>query len=277
MHPFPLGPHCFASTHQRARVETVVMVEVKTYYLPPTDLVPNSPQPLLHYPGLLAHLDDISPADADADAAPAPAARVHDLFARNGWRTQWIYRYGPTQPSHYHARAHEAMAVLSGTATIRFGAADGAGPEHEHEPEPGFGGVEVRARAGDVFVLPAGTAHKTFGAAPEAGGFALLTPGDGHGVVVADNNNTTTTTGDGEGGGGGSDDDDDAAARAVLAGVRLSGFTMLGAYPADGAGWDFVVGGERSRDEYEEVWAVPRPGRDPVLGEAAEGLCGLWK
>ncbi|KAJ4394374.1 hypothetical protein N0V93_003591 [Gnomoniopsis smithogilvyi] len=211
------------------------MVEVKKYHLPPTDLIPNSPHPVLHYIGLLDQLhitDHIS-------------EKFHDLFHSNGWQTQWIFRYGPTQRSHYHSQAHEVMAVLSGTATIRFGVAD-TSPDLEtaaaaHEE----GGVEVPAKAGDIFVLPAGTAHKTFDTTP--GDFALLTPGDGH--------------------------------RVDAKGVRADGgFTMMGAYPADSEPWDYAVGGERVKgEEYEKVWAVPKPERDPVLGTAEEGICGQWK
>lgn len=215
------------------------MIEVKKYNLPPTDLIPNSPHPLLHYPGLLDHLH-----------IPYHAPeKIHDLFHSNGWQTQWIFRYGPTQPAHYHSQAHEVMAVLSGTAAIRFGVADTSPDLDKSAHEEG--GVEVPAKAGDVFVLPAGTAHKTFATTP--GEFALLTPGDGHRV-----------------------DADDV--RAALAGVEIgSGFTMMGAYPMDGGAWDFAVGGERRKGkEYEEVWAVPKPVRDPVLGTAKEGICGQW-
>lgn len=175
------------------------------------------------------------------------------MFTSNGWETQWIYRYGPTQTSHYHSQAHEAMAVLSGTATIRFGVAD-THPDldkNTHGPAREAGGVEVHAKAGDVFVLPAGTAHKTFDAEPE-GEFVLLTPGDGHRVAAED-------------------------IKGALDGVKISGFTMMGAYPVDGAAWDFAVGGDRSRSEYETVWSVPKPKRDPVLGTADEGLCGQWE
>ncbi|CAN8098819.1 unnamed protein product [Discula destructiva] len=208
------------------------MVEVKKYHLPPTDLIPNSPKPLLHYPSLLHHLN----------IAPHAPEHIHDLFARNGWQTQWVFRYGPTQPSHYHSQAHEAMAVLAGTATIRFGVADSETGE----------GIEIPAKAGDVFVLPAGTAHKTFDTAP-ASDFALLTPGDGRLVAAKD-------------------------VKSALAAVELdSGFVMMGAYPVGAGAWDFAVGGEMEKGEYEQVWAVPRPEKDPVLGTAEEGICGLWK
>lgn len=148
--------------------------------------------------------------------------------------------------------AHECMAVLSGTATIRFGVAD-TDPDWEkstHGTAKEAGGIELQAKAGDVFVLPAGTAHKTFDTSP-ADSFILLTPGNGHGI-----------------------DADDP--RDALAKLELSGFTMIGAYPRNGGGWDFATGGE-NKGEYEKVWSVPMPENDPILGKSEEGVCGLWK
>jgi uncharacterized protein YjlB len=225
------------------------MAEVKKYILPPTSQIPNSPLPLLHYPHFF----------------PSPASRapeaVQHAFAANGWQVQWIYRYGPTQPSHYHSTAHECMAVLSGEATIRFGVADdepsaaggvGADGDTTATTATTSRGIEVRARAGDVFVLPAGLAHKTFNPDPSDSTFRLLTPGDGHHALGA---------GDGPAG-------------PSLTGVELSGFTMIGAYPV-GAEWDWAFGGEH-KGRYQEVWSVPKPERDPVLGTDPAGLRGLW-
>ncbi|KIW72113.1 hypothetical protein PV04_00333 [Phialophora macrospora] len=216
-----------------------MVVHVQKYQLPPTALVPNSPFPLLHYTGLFSPGTEIKAAD------------IYDLFTQNGWRVQWIFRYGPTQRSHYHGGAHECMAVLSGTATIRFGVADTSPDldENTHGPAREEGGIEIEAKAGDVFLLPAGTAHKTYNTKPEAE-FTLLSPGDGHGI--------------------GADD-----ARAALANVKLSGFTMLGAYPEDGSAWDSKRGGE-DVGSYEKIWSVGKPHKDPVLGSSPEGLCGQW-
>lgn len=198
--------------------------------------MPNSPHPLLHYRGL-----DLEP----------KATNYYDLFQQNGWKVQWIYRYGQTQRSHYHSNAHECMAVLSGTATIRFGVADTStdmndntyGTAREH------GGIEIEAKAGDVFILPAGCAHKTFNTQPEAE-FTLLTPGDGHHIAAGQE-------------------------REALDGVKLSGFTMIGAYP-DSSFWDSLKGGEKSVEEFGEVWSVPVPAKDPVFGVSGEGLVGHW-
>lgn len=134
------------------------------------------------------------------------------------------------------------MVVLTGTARIRFGVAD-TSHDNSH-PGKEEGGIELDASPGDVFILPAGTAHKTFNTVPESS-LKLLTPGDGHAVDL-------------EG----------------LKGVEPEGFTMMGAYP-EGSVWDFAVGGE-SEGVYEAVWSVPKPGKDPVLGGQDGGLCGLW-
>lgn len=215
------------------------MVEVRSYKLPPTKLIPNSPQPLLHYPGLLRKEAGYSPAN------------IHDLLTSNGWQTQWIFRYGHTQESHYHSAAHEAMVVLSGTATIRFGVADTVSDleENTHGQGKELGGIEVRAKAGDVFVLPAGLAHKTYDTSP-ADSFRLLTPGEGRGLAAKD-------------------------ARKALDDIQLSGFTMMGAYPR-GSHWDFAVGTE-DHGQFEDIWSIPKPQKDPVLGLSPEGLCGKWE
>jgi len=146
------------------------------------------------------------------------------------------------------------MVVLTGSARIRFGVADVHQPDNNDVSSPSSsnntiseeGGIEVEANAGDVFILPAGTAHKTFNTLPEAS-LKLLTPGDGHAVDLAG---------------------------LQKAGAQLEGFTMMGAYPM-GSEWDFAVGGE-SEGVYQRVWEVAKPERDPVLGEGDEGLCGLW-
>lgn len=213
--------------------------KVKTYLLKPTERIPNSPYPLLHYPGYF-----------DADAGIAQAA--FDTFNSNGWQTQWIYRYGHTQAAHYHSTAHECMAVLSGHAIIRFGVAD-ISPDLEENTEGlqhETGGVEVHVSAGDVFVIPAGVSHKTYGTEPKAE-FALLSRGDGSSI-------------------------EDANPRESVASTRLDGFTMLGAYPT-GSHWDFQTNGTEQKALWGRVWGIARPPSDPLLGDSAEGLCGLWQ
>lgn len=214
------------------------MGEVRKYYLPPTDLIPNSPRPLLHYKNVLAE---------ESGQAHRDPIEVWDMFSGNGWKVEWIFRYGPTQSSHYHSQAHECMAVLSGTATVRFGVADTSEDLGENTRGTAWeeGGVELEAEAGDVFIVPAGVAHKTHNAKPEAE-FKLLTPGTGHGIEAQD-------------------------AKQTLADIDLSGYTMMGAY--SGGDWDFVTSG----GNYEKVWSVPKPKSDPVFGRSEKGLCRLWR
>ncbi|KAI5478366.1 hypothetical protein MNV49_005217 [Pseudohyphozyma bogoriensis] len=118
------------------------------HYIKPTPLIPNSSFPLLRYP---AHFPPST-----------TLSSIQAVFAANAWPSTWNHTYGPTQPSHYHSQGHEVMAVLVGTATIRFGVSDDESPE---------GALEITAGEGDVFVVPAGVAHKTFG--PE-GGFTMV-------------------------------------------------------------------------------------------------------
>jgi uncharacterized protein YjlB len=219
---------------------------VHSYPIPPTPLIPNSPLPLLHYPGLLA--DVLSPPaplpPSDSTAAPVPTSPITPIFnllTANNWPPQWLARYAPTQPSHYHSTTHEAMVVVSGAgASIRFGAAD-------DEPDRG---IVLEARLGDVFILPAGLAHKTFAPRPHPSS-------DGIAFHVAP------------------DPRDEAASRDFFEAVEVKDeFMMLGAYPRGGE-WDFAVGGEHA-GRFEQVWDVQVPERDPVLGYDAQGLCGLW-
>ncbi|EEU48327.1 uncharacterized protein NECHADRAFT_75785 [Fusarium vanettenii 77-13-4] len=214
------------------------MVEVRQYHLIPTHLIPNSPRPLLHYKNVLLK----RPGTAHCDPT-----EVWDMFTNNEWNVAWIFRYGSTQLSHFHSKAHECMAVLSGTATIRFGVADTSEDLEENTYGSAWeeGGVELQAEAGDVFIIPAGVAHKTYDVKPDEG-FKLLTPGGGHGIEADD-------------------------PRKVLSEIQLSGYTMMGAY--NGGDWDFVQSG----GDFEKSWAIPKPKNDPVLGQSSQGLCKTWR
>lgn len=103
-----------------------------THRLKPGADIPNHPRwPLLVYTGVFA--------EPTADLAAAFEA----LFTRNHWPAAW--RNGIYAFHHFHCHAHEALGVYSGEVTAQFGGEDG---------------VTITARAGDVIVLPAGTAHK---------------------------------------------------------------------------------------------------------------------
>ncbi|KAL5116301.1 hypothetical protein ACEQ8H_005759 [Pleosporales sp. CAS-2024a] len=232
-------------------------VKANTYQLPPTTLIPNSPHPLIHYPGLLNSL---------VTAPDFSTTSIFDLFLSHGWQTQWIARYGPDIQSHYHSTTHECMAVISGgCATIRFGVADQADWKHGllgigDRGAGESGGIDIQARVGDVFIIPAGVAHKTFAPHPPTQELAFHQPPD-----VEQ---------------GKADEHLDAESvrrhREFFSSVPLEGeFMMMGAYPRGGV-WDFKIGGEHGGGREGSVWAVGMPGEDPVLGESAEGLLGLW-
>ncbi|NII09352.1 cupin domain-containing protein [Oleiagrimonas sp. C23AA] len=94
--------------------------------------VPNHPR----YP-LLLYRQVLPVSTADLAAAFEARFRAHD------WPAQWragIYPY-----HHYHASAHEAFGIAAGSARVRLGGEDG---------------IDVELTAGDVLVLPAGTAHR---------------------------------------------------------------------------------------------------------------------
>ncbi|CAG9952727.1 unnamed protein product [Clonostachys rosea f. rosea IK726] len=210
---------------------------VKQYHLFPTDHVPNSPRPLLHYKNVLA----MKPGKTHCDPG-----EVWDMFTNNEWRVAWIFRYGQTQLSHFHSEAHECMAVLSGTASIRFGVADLSEDLDQNTYGSAWeaGGVTLEAEAGDVFVIPAGVAHKTHNCKPEAE-FRLMSPGNAHGIEADDPKST-------------------------LSALDLTGYTMMGAY--NGGDWDFV----RKGGMFEKSWAVPKPKFDPVFGDSGQGLAKTW-
>lgn len=97
--------------------------------------VPNHAWPLVLYRGALA--------------AGATADDVVRRLGEHGWGGAWTDGVYPF--THYHSNAHEVLAVVAGSARLRFG---------------GETGEVVRVEAGDVAVLPAGTGHERVGASP---------------------------------------------------------------------------------------------------------------
>ena len=96
--------------------------------------VPNHDWPLLLYRGAMT---------GDASAAIR-------LLQSNGWGGSWTNGVYPF--THYHSNAHEVLAVVAGSARLRFGGAEGA---------------DVSVEAGDVAVLPAGTGHQRLDASTD--------------------------------------------------------------------------------------------------------------
>jgi uncharacterized protein YjlB len=118
---------------------------------PDDGAIPNNPSlPLLFY----SRAFDFS---NDSD----PAATIEQTLRANGWGRSW--RNGVYPFPHYHPRIHEALAIASGRATLRFG---------------GTHGEDFSVEAGDAVVLPAGTGHQCIDASDDllvVGAY----PGDG--------------------------------------------------------------------------------------------------
>lgn len=101
----------------------------------PDGLLPNNPElPALLYKGVLRdHPED-----------------TEQVFNNNGWLNSWVNGVFPYH--HYHSNAHEVLGVVAGSASLQLG---------------GDAGRTVPVGAGDVVVLPAGTAHKKLTASPD--------------------------------------------------------------------------------------------------------------
>jgi uncharacterized protein YjlB len=66
-------------------------------------------------------------------------------FALNGWTNNWrdvVLTY-----DHFHSTTHEVLGIGKGEVTLQIG---------------GTKGIQLRARAGDVIILPAGVGHYSF-------------------------------------------------------------------------------------------------------------------
>ncbi|SFJ67962.1 Uncharacterized protein YjlB [Paenibacillus sp. UNC496MF] len=110
-------------------------MNIATYQFEDDGRMPNNPDlPAIHYAG--AFRDDPLGAEAKLN--------------RNNWRNSWVN--GVFAYHHYHSNAHEALAVLKGSARMLIG---------------GENGQALEVQAGDVLVLPAGTGHKKLGSSAD--------------------------------------------------------------------------------------------------------------
>lgn len=261
------------------------------YHIPPTKLIPNSQLPLLYFPNFFKPSSSSSASPHSSQAVDAGA--VYDHFLSHGWETQWVAKYGLSQPSHYHPETHECMAVLTGPGRIRFGVADLDADWRKNTPLSRIASQQItRPKSKDECEhkptdIDTGATDwrkqedqsEGEGVYYESGGLELAVhAGDAFiipaGVAHKSYNPAETAeeavalTGGSFHGVTGGDD-----TRKVVAECELSGFTMIGAYP-EGRDWTWAEGGAHV-GAFEKVWGVSRPKLDPLVGEEG-GLNVLW-
>lgn len=115
--------------------------ELLTFRFGDAGTIPNNPVlPVLVYKRV----------NASTETAEALARWFEDTWPAHGWRPAW--RYGVYDFAHYHSTVHEVLGVYRGRASLRLG----AGP-----------GATFVVEAGDMLVLPAGTAHQNLGSSDD--------------------------------------------------------------------------------------------------------------
>jgi uncharacterized protein YjlB len=121
----------------------------ETLLLPPDEMMPNSPLPVVIY--------------RKVESEEVPARGFEALFQSNGWRGIW--RNGVYDFDHFHSNAHEVLGVARGSARLQLG---------------GEAGQPVEIKAGDVLVLPAGTGHRRIRASADFTIIGAYPPGQEH-------------------------------------------------------------------------------------------------
>ncbi|KAI6130904.1 RmlC-like cupin domain-containing protein [Pisolithus thermaeus] len=110
-------------------------LRVSQYQIPKFNFYPNTS--IQHRPLLIYH---------ECFPNPSPSAIESHLLSRGVVVPQW--RYTMYKVSHFHSTTHEVLCIVSGRAKLCFGG----------EENPGR--VEIVAGQGDVFIVPAGVAHR---------------------------------------------------------------------------------------------------------------------
>jgi uncharacterized protein YjlB len=121
----------------------------ETLLLPPDEMMPNSPLPVVIY--------------RKVESEEEPARGFEALVQSNGWRGIW--RNGVYDFDHFHSNAHEVLGVARGSARLQLG---------------GKAGQPVEIKAGDVLVLPAGTGHRRIRASADFTIIGAYPPGQEH-------------------------------------------------------------------------------------------------
>ncbi|KAL4969942.1 cupin domain-containing protein [Aspergillus stella-maris] len=109
------------------------MPSIQTYFLGPTPHAPNSGLPIIHYRGVLPE--------------PLTEESVTEFLTRDRWEKRGTWGHIPIR--HFHPNSHECYGIFQGFSKLLLGVGG----------SDTAGGLKVNVRAGDVIVLPAGTAH----------------------------------------------------------------------------------------------------------------------
>src|SRR5690606_3811001 len=88
-------------------------LRTETYLIRDDGTIPNNPHlPLVVHRSAIPHAPGLEPELA-----------FKELFAPHGWGGIWvdgIYRF-----HHYHARSHEVLGIVAGSAEVQFGGPNG--------------------------------------------------------------------------------------------------------------------------------------------------------
>lgn len=112
--------------------------DIEAFVLADDGTFPNSALPVILYRQAIA----LSRHD--------PAASIEERFHDQGWDGVW--RNGIFTYHHYHSTAHEALGIARGRVLVQLG-----GPH----------GKTLELVAGDLVILPAGTAHRNLEQSPD--------------------------------------------------------------------------------------------------------------